>query len=81
MVFSSNSEEKQDTKVTNQFQYKLDYVLIPDDIISQKYSSGTFKNLYSEHKSLFLRICFDENEVLKTPNLKENIENMPNIDD
>ena len=42
---------------------QLDYVLIRDDISSEKYSADTFKNLYSEHKSLFLRICTDDNEV------------------
>ena len=37
-------------KLQTTFNDQLDYVLIPDVISSQKYSSGTFKNLYSEQK-------------------------------
>ena len=59
---------------------QLDYVLIRDDISSQKYSGGTFKNLYSEHKSLFLRIYTDDNDVFKTANIEENTENRPNTE-
>ena len=60
-------------KLQMAFNYQFDYVLISNVISSEKYSSGTFKNLYSEQKSLFLRICFDDDKVLKTPNVEENI--------
>ena len=67
-------------KLQTAFNYQFDYVLISDVISSEKYSSGTFKNLYSEQKSLFLRICFDDDKVLKTPNVEENTENMENTE-
>ena len=57
-------------KLQTAFNYQFDYVLISNVISSEIYSSGTFKNLYSEQKSLFLRICFDDDKVLKTPNLE-----------
>ena len=47
---------------------KLDYVLMRDDINLEKYSAGTFKNLYTDNKSLFLRISTDPNDVFKTAN-------------
>ena len=59
---------------------KLDYVLMRDDINSEKYSAGTFKNLYSEHKSLSLRICTDDTEVFQTANIEENTENRSNTE-
>ena len=42
--------------------YVLDYVLMKNDIPSNKYLAGTFKNLYSDHSSLFLRIALPEGE-------------------
>ena len=33
-----------------------------NDIQSNKYLAGTFKNLYSDHRSLFLRIPLPEGE-------------------
>ena len=41
---------------------QLDYVLMRNDIQSNKYLAGTFKNLYSDHRSLFLRIPLPEGE-------------------
>ena len=37
-------------------------VLMRNDIQSNKYLAGTFKNLYSDHRSLFLRIPLPEGE-------------------
>merc|ERR1711889_16535 len=46
--------------VTHNLDGKLDYVLMRYDIQSNKYLAGTFKNLYSDHRSLFLRIPLPE---------------------
>ena len=48
--------------VTHNLDGQLDYVLMRNDIQSNKYLAGTFKNLYSDHRSLFLRIPLPEGE-------------------
>ena len=48
--------------VTHNLDGQLDYVLMKNDIQSNKYLAGTFKNLYSDHSSLFLRIALPEGE-------------------
>merc|ERR1712240_23678 len=48
--------------VTHNLGSQLDYVLMKNDIPSNKYLAGTFKNLYSDHSSLFLRIALPEGE-------------------
>jgi len=48
--------------VTHNLDGQLDYVLMRHDIQSNKYLAGTFKNLYSDHSSLFLRIALPEGE-------------------
>ena len=48
--------------VTHNLDGQLDYVLMKNDIPSNKYLAGTFKNLYSDHSSLFLRIALPEGE-------------------
>ena len=48
--------------VTHNLDGQLDYVLMKNDIPSNKYLAGTFKNLYTEHSSLFLRIALPEGE-------------------
>ena len=48
--------------VTHNQDGQLDYVLIRQDIQSDKYLAGNFKNLYSDHSSLFLRIALPEGE-------------------
>ena len=48
--------------VTHNLDGQLDYVLMRNDIQSNKYLAGTFKNLYSDHSSLFLRIALPEGE-------------------
>ena len=48
--------------VTHNQDGQLDYVLIRQDIQSNKYLAGNFKNLYSDHRSLFLRIPLPEGE-------------------
>ena len=48
--------------VTHNLDGQLDYVLMKNDIPSKKYLAGTFKNLYSDHSSLFLRIALPEGE-------------------
>merc|ERR1712208_252709 len=48
--------------VTHNLDGQLDYVLMKKDIPSNKYLAGTFKNLYSDHSSLFLRIALPEGE-------------------
>ena len=47
---------------THNLDGQLDYVLMRHDIQSNKYLAGTFKNLYSDHSSLFLRIALPEGE-------------------
>ena len=49
--------------VTHNLDGQLDYVLMRHDIQSNKYLAGTFKNLYSDHRSLFLRIPTDNNVI------------------
>ena len=46
---------------------QLDYILIRYDIDSNKYLAGSFKNLYSDHKSLFLRISTDDTAIPAPP--------------
>ena len=46
---------------------QLDYILIRNDIDSNKYLAGSFKNLYSDHKSLFLRISTDDTAIPAPP--------------
>ena len=41
---------------------QLDYVLVKRNIY-HKYVSGCFKNFYSDHMSIFLRLCFEKNVV------------------
>merc|ERR1712163_7457 len=48
--------------VTHNLDGQLDYVLMRNDIQSNKYLAETFKNLYSDHSSLFLRIALPEGE-------------------
>merc|ERR1712163_64829 len=48
--------------VTHNLDGQLDYVLMKNYIQSNKYLAGTFKNLYSDHSSLFLRIALPEGE-------------------
>merc|ERR1712082_8347 len=48
--------------VTHNLDGQLDYVLMRNDIQSNKYLAGTFKNLYSDHRSLYLRIALPEGE-------------------
>merc|ERR1712081_156175 len=48
--------------VTHNLDGQLDYVLMKNNIQSNKYLAGTFKNLYSDHRSLFLRIPLPEGE-------------------
>merc|ERR1711873_196993 len=48
--------------VTHNLDGQLDYVLMKNDIPSNKYLAGTFKNLYSDHSSVFLRISLPEGE-------------------
>merc|ERR1712121_583671 len=48
--------------VTHNLDGQLDYVLMKNDIQSNKYLAGTFKNLYSDHSLLFLRIALPEGE-------------------
>merc|ERR1712089_93292 len=49
--------------VTHNLDGQLDYILMRYDIDSNKYLAGTFKNLYSDHRSLFLRIPTDKNVI------------------
>merc|ERR1712030_203627 len=53
--------------VTHNLDGQLDYVLIRKDIQSNKYLAGNFKNLYSDHRSLFLRIPTDKNVIPVSP--------------
>ena len=46
--------------VTHDQGGQLDYVLMKIGI-NYKYVAGTFKNFYSDHKAVFLRIALDEN--------------------
>ena len=39
---------------------------------SNKYLAGTFKNLYSDHRSLFLRIPTDINVIPFSPPIHDN---------
>ena len=48
--------------VTHNLGGQLDYVLMKNDIPSNKYLAGTFKNLCSDHCAVFLRIALPEGE-------------------
>ena len=52
---------------------QLDYILMKYDIDWNKYLAGTFQNLYSDHKSLFLRISTDKNVIPASPPIQESI--------
>ena len=52
--------------VTHNQDGQLDYVLMKDGINAAKYVAGSFKNLYSDHKSVFLRISTDVDDVVTT---------------
>ena len=58
--------------VTHNLDGQLDYVLIRKDIQSNKYLAGNFKNLYSDHRSIFLRIPTDKNVIPVSPPINEN---------
>ena len=58
--------------VTHNLDGQLDYVLMKNDIPSNKYLAGTFKNLYSDHRSLFLRIPTDNNVIPFSPPIHDN---------
>ena len=58
--------------VTHNLDGQLDYVLMRNDIQSNKYLAGTFKNLYSDHRSLFLRIPTDNNVIPFSPPIHDN---------
>jgi hypothetical protein len=58
--------------VTHNLDGQLDYVLMRHDIQSNKYLAGTFKNLYSDHRSLFLRIPTDNNVIPFSPPINDN---------
>ena len=58
--------------VTHNLDGQLDYVLMRNDIQSNKYLAGTFKNLYSDHRSLFLRIPTDNNVIPFSPPINDN---------
>jgi len=58
--------------VTHNLDGQLDYVLIWKDIQSNKYLAGNFKNLYSDHRSIFLRIPTDNNVIPVSPPINEN---------
>ena len=58
--------------VTHNQDGQLDYVLIRQDIQSDKYLAGNFKNLYSDHRSIFLRIPTDNNVIPVSPPVNEN---------
>lgn len=45
----------------------LEYILIRYDIDSNKYLTGSFKNRYSNHKSLFLHILIDDTAISTFP--------------
>merc|ERR1712080_304710 len=59
--------------VTHNLDGQLDYVLMRNDIPSSKYLAGTFKNLYSDHRSLFLRIPTDRNVIPLSRPIDDNI--------
>merc|ERR1719167_170339 len=48
--------------VTHNLGGQLDYVLMKNDIPSNKYLAGTFKNLYRDHSAVFLRIALPQGE-------------------
>ena len=50
----------------------MDYVLMRHDIQSNKYLAGTLKNLYSDHRSLFLRIPTNDNVIPFSPPIIDN---------
>merc|ERR1712105_62939 len=52
--------------VTHNQDGQLDYVLMKTGINAAKYVAGSFKKLYSDHKSLFLRIFTDDDDVATT---------------
>ena len=58
--------------VTHNLDGQLDYVLMRNDIQSNKYLAGNFKNLYSDHRSLFLRIPTDKNVIPFSPPIHDN---------
>merc|ERR1712120_141978 len=58
--------------VTHNLDGQLDYVLMRNDIQSNKYLAGTFKNLYIDHRSLFLRIPTDNNVIPFSPPIHDN---------
>ena len=60
--------------VTHNLGGQLDYVLMKNDIPSNKYLAGTFKNLYSDHSSLFLRIALPEGEEEDHQEEREQVE-------
>ena len=53
---------------------QLDYVLMKNDIPSNKYLAGTFKNLYSDHCAVFLRIALPEGEEEDHQEEREQVE-------
>ena len=58
--------------VTHNLDGQLDYILMRYDIQSNKYLAGTFKNLYSDHRSLFLRIPTENNVIPFSPPIQDN---------
>ena len=57
---------------TQNINGQLDFILMRYDIDSNKYLAGTFKNLYSDHRSLFLRIPTDKNVIPFSPPIHDN---------
>ena len=57
---------------TQNIDGQLDYILMRYDIDSNKYLAGTFKYLYSDHRSLFLRIFTDKNVIPSSPPINDN---------
>merc|ERR1711867_230748 len=53
---------------------QLDYVLMKNDIPSNKYLAGSFKNLYSDHCAVFLRIALPEGEEEDHQEEREQVE-------
>ena len=68
--------------VTHNQDGQLDYVLMKDGINAAKYVAGSFKNLYSDHKSVFLRISTDDDDVVTTSSrVIDAIEDIHTIED
>ena len=68
--------------VTHNEDGQLDYVLMKTGINAAKYVAGSFKNVYSDHKSLFLRISTDDDDVVTTSSrVIDAIEDMHTIGD